>query len=386
MKKIAIVTLNGYFNYGNRLQNYALQEVLKSYGFYVETLVVNDVINSTQEKNNITFIYRIENLKKKSIKDILQKLKIKLWNTLHKHEIDKLKLIRTKVFKKFTEDYINEAEFCISDSNIPKDLADQYDFFVVGSDQVWNPNYISGSSIYFLTFARRHQRIAYAPSFGISELPEKYIDDFRKWLSEMGNLSVRETVGAKIIYELTGRKAKVLIDPTLMLSKERWLSIAKEAANKSKKRDILLTYFLGGISEDNKKIIKRIAKEKNYQIINLASIYDSQNYIVDPDEFIDYINSSSIIFTDSLHGTIFSILFEKPFVVFDRKSALHHSMKSRFETLLSTFRLEARKWENIKNVKNILNIDYSHIPSILEVERNRALDYLKDALDIKDTN
>lgn len=378
MNKVAILTLNGYFNYGNRLQNHALQEVLKSIGFEAET-----VINGNEPKGNrnYTLVERIDNLIKKSPREIFDRLEYKTWAKRNKDEIKESEEIRTKVFKKFTYDYIKETDYTISDNNIPKDLSDRYSYFVTGSDQVWNPDYIYGSSIYFLTFASKHKRIAYAPSFGVSEIKPEYIEDYREWISGMHRLSVREDDGAKIIKELTGRDAPVLVDPTLLLTKEKWLSIAKEAKNKPK-GNYLLTYFLGGIPPKYKKQIKKIAKVNNLEVINLADIRDKETYRTGPSEFIDYINSCSVFCTDSFHGAVFSILFEKPFIVYERMGSTL-SMFSRIETLLKKFKLESRKAENIKSNEDVFNIDFSHVPAILEAERKKSYDFLKEALNVK---
>lgn len=379
MNKVAILTLNGYFNYGNRLQNHALQEVLKSIGFEAET-----VINGNEPKGNrnYTLVERIDNLIKKSPREIFDRLEYKTWAKRNKDEIKESEEIRTKVFKKFTYDYIKETDYTISDNNIPKDLSDRYSYFVTGSDQVWNPDYIYGSSIYFLTFAEKHKRIAYAPSFGVSEIKPEYKEKYKEWISEIPWLSVREDDGARIIKELTGRDAPVLVDPTLLLTKEKWLSIAKEAQNKPK-GNYLLTYFLGGIPPKYKKQIKKIAKVNNLEVINLADIRDKETYRTGPSEFIDYINSCSVFCTDSFHGAVFSILFEKPFIVYERMGSTL-SMFSRIETLLKKFKLESRKAENIKSNEDVFNIDFSHVPAILEAERKKSYDFLKEALNVKD--
>lgn len=379
MNKVAILTLNGYFNYGNRLQNHALQEVLKSIGFEAET-----VINGNEPKGNrnYTLVERIDNLIKKSPREIFDRLEYKTWAKRNKDEIKESEEIRTKVFKKFTYDYIKETDYTISDNNIPKDLSDRYSYFVTGSDQVWNPDYIYGSSIYFLTFAPKHKRIAYAPSFGVSEIKPEYKEKYKEWISEIPWLSVREDDGARIIKELTGRDAPVLVDPTLLLTKEKWLSIAKEAQNKPK-GNYLLTYFLGGIPPKYKKQIKKIAKVNNLEVINLADIRDKETYRTGPSEFIDYINSCSVFCTDSFHGAVFSILFEKPFIVYERMGSTL-SMFSRIETLLKKFKLESRKAENIKSNEDVFNIDFSHVPAILEAERKKSYDFLKEALNVKD--
>jgi len=379
MNKVVILTLNGYFNYGNRLQNHALQEVLKSIGFEAET-----VINGNEPKGNrnYTLVERIDNLIKKSPREIFDRLEYKTWAKRNKDEIKKSNEIRTEIFKKFTYDYIKETDYTISDNNIPEGLSCRYDYFVTGSDQVWNPAYNYGSSIYFLTFAPKHKRIAYAPSFGVSEIKPEYKEKYKEWISEIPWLSVREDDGARIIKELTGRDAPVLVDPTLLLTKEKWLSIAKEAQNKPK-GNYLLTYFLGGIPPKYKKQIKKIAKVNNLEVINLADIRDKETYRTGPSEFIDYINSCSVFCTDSFHGAVFSILFEKPFIVYERMGSTL-SMFSRIETLLKKFKLESRKAENIKSNEDVFNIDFSHVPAILEAERKKSYDFLKEALNVKD--
>lgn len=361
MKRIGIITLNGYFNYGNRLQNYALQEVLKSLGVDVETILVDTRTND----KDMTF------------KELIKKIITILWNWLNRKKFEKLRIERVTRFKEFSDEYIKETKFCISNHNIPEDLTHNYDYFVTGSDQVWNPLYIQNSSIYFLVFAPPNKRIAYAPSFGISHIPNIYLEDYKRWISEMASLSIREETGGDIIRSLTGREAIVLVDPTLLLTKEKWLEISKESVYKPK-RNYLLTYFLGEQTEDSENMIKEASEVNELTIINLSDVKDEKRYSVDPREFIDYIDSSSVLFTDSFHGCVFSILLEKPFVVFER-SGLTSSMTSRIDTLLSTFQLHSRKWDNLK-MDEIFQLDYSHIAPILESERTKGICYLQGAL------
>lgn len=379
-KKIAILTINDYNNYGNRLQNYATQEVLSSLGFFVET-VVNDT-NSAMKMGelNRNVIRKIKNI---IIKETYSKFKNKLWDVINKKSIIENSAARINRFKNFSLVNINETNYSISKENIPICLSESYDFFITGSDQVWNPIYRQGSFIDFLTFAPKEKRIAYAPSFGISKIPMEYQRDYKTWLADMNSLSVRESAGAKIIKDLTGRDAIVLVDPTLMLTKDKWLSISKKSPNKPSK-PYLITYFLGVIPNETRKKIKEIANENNLVIINLADKREPQTYIADPSEFIDYINSASVLCTDSFHGAVFSILLETPFIVFDRNGNTP-SMNSRIETLLSTFKLESRLDININNNQEIFQLDYSHVDSILEVERKKALNYLKEALGVRDS-
>lgn len=371
MKKVAILTLNGYYNYGNRLQNYATQEVLKSLGFDVVTIIYDR--KTTTEKR---LLKRIYNLKNYSPTELHLKIYNKFWRSIRKNSITK----RTEIFLKFTRDYIKETNYSISKVNIPPDLSDRYDYFVTGSDQVWKPSNLDGSSIFFLTFTEKYKRIAFAPSFGVSEIKPEYKESYKKWISAMHYLSVREDDGAKIIKDLTGRNAPVLVDPTLLLTREKWLSIARKADNKPEGK-YLLTYFLGKIPFKYKKQIKAIVKKNNLEVINLNDIKEKETYETGPSEFINFINSCSVVCTDSFHGAAFSILFGKPFIVYQRIGS-SQSMFSRIKTLLDKFDLNSRIAENVRSAEQAFKIDYTHVQPILKSERDKAFNYLKEALEV----
>ena len=125
-------------------------------------------------------------------------------------------------------------------------------------------------------------------------------------------------------------------------------------------------------------MIKRIAKKYNLKIVNIASLSDKKAYTADPSEFIDYINSASLVLTDSYHGSIFSILMETPFFVFERIGG--PSMYSRVRTLLEMTKLKNREEKDIDLNKNLLEMDFSHVQSILNEERKKSFDFLKEAL------
>lgn len=372
--KIGIATIVDYKNYGNRLQNYALQEVIKSLGYEAETIVNKKYMPEETESFLTRYIDRMKELGLKgNISRISEKLK--------GEPKEKLLNEKKRRFKEFSKEHINETPFTVQPQSVPEDLKNQYSFFVTGSDQVWNPNYRNGSAFDFLTFAPSDKRVAYAPSFGVSTIPDRFKADYTNWLNGFASLSVREDAGAQLIESLTGRKAPVLVDPTLLLAKDDWLSLAKES-DKKPANSYLLTYYLGELSQDKQKMIRDIAEEKNLEVINLADYHDPDYYTIAPDEFLDMINDSSIFFTDSFHGAVFSILLQKPFVVFDRVSK-GPSMNSRIDTLLSKFKLSQRKFENISH-EQLFDIDFTHISAILEQERNKSLTYLKQAFNKED--
>lgn len=371
MKKVGILTINDYTNYGNRLQNYAAQEVITSLGFKVVTLVHNRQ-NQVTVKNSLK--YKVNKMINLSNTEKITLLKSK-YNNFRYKRLRQKKIIN---FKDFTNKFITESHFSISKRNIQQEDIKEFDYFVTGSDQVWNPTFGFGTGIDFLEFAPLEKRIAYAPSFGISKLPHENMEFFKEQISKMNWLSVREEAGAAIIKELTGRESKVIVDPTLMLTKAEWLSVSEASPVKPAKK-YLLTYFLGGQSKQRYKEITKIATEKNLKIVNLADLGNMKYYTVNPSEFIDFINSAEIFCTDSFHGVVFSIILEKPFIIFDREGN-GPKMNSRIETLLKKFQLESRSWNNNKNKKDIFTIDFTHIPPILESERLKALNYLTEAL------
>lgn len=368
--KIGIVTITDYDNYGNRLQNYALQEILKNLNHEVIT-IVNSPINSSNKLE----------IKLKSAFNIFSKLgffgvlkKIREKNKENRSILEK----KRSNFKNFSNEYIFESTFGINPNSIPNNLGEEFDFFIVGSDQVWNPNFRHGSPIDFLTFAESNKRIAYAPSFGVDIIEQKYVENYVKWINEFTHLSAREEAGAKIIYKLTSRKAPVVVDPTLLLTKEEWKKISIPCINKPKNQYIL-TYYLGNLSKEKSDWIESLVKNTGWELINLANYDDLEYFDIRPDEFIDLIESASLFLTDSFHGSIFSILMETPFVIFDRISHVG-SMSSRIDTLLTTFKLEKRKWVNIDK-ENVLDVDFSHILEIQKKEINRSIEYLKKSLE-----
>lgn len=374
MKKIAITTLNGYYNYGNRLQNYALQETLISFGFEVET-----IINNTENyEKNTNILKKISKIRKKSLFEIISKVLKLIESRLFNKKNQNLEITRTKIFKDFTLKYIKETSYSISVNNLPVDLTKKYDYFVTGSDQVWNPGENRSLIIYFLTFAEKKKRIAYAPSFGIAEIEQDLIKNYEEWLSGMNFLSVREEEGAKLISQIINKEVPVLVDPTMLLSKEKWLSVSKPAINRPTEK-YLLTYFLGEIPKDYKKQIEKMALENKLQIINLGTMKEKDTYQTGPSEFIDYINNCAIFCTDSFHGIVFSILLEKPFIAYKRIGG--KSMYSRIETLLNKCGLVNRENETVMT-NDIFSVDYSNVRNILENERKKSIKFLQDALGI----
>lgn len=373
MKKVAIITLNGYYNYGNRLQNFALQEVIKQLGYDVETILHHEqpplITHGNKIIRNMKRISRLKNLNP-------TKLKEKISSKFSADKKNNAIQCRIPEFKKFTERYINETTYTISSDNIPDNLANKYNYFVAGSDQIWNPYYQNRENVLpaieYLTFAPKEKRLSYAVSFGVNKIPKNFIPRVKNGISGMHSILVREQAGAEIVKELTGRKAQLVLDPTMLLTRKKWVSIAEPNKNKPTNK-FLLTYFLGEMSINTVNFINRISKEYNLEVIHLENYNQSELYKANPSHFIDFINSSAIFLTDSFHGVAFSIVLETPFIVFKRQES-GPSMYSRIETLLRTFNLENRQFDIIKeNCFEWLNLDFKEVRNILKEERQKSI-------------
>lgn len=243
---------------------------------------------------------------------------------------------------------------------------------------MWNPKFARLSDVDLLSFARPEQRISFSASFGISELPEKAKEKAKKELEKFKAISVREDRGKEIVEELTKRKdVEVLVDPTMLLTAEEWDKVSKKPEQLKEDRYIL-NYFLGSLSEERKKEIERIAKENNCKIINILD-KNSPFYKTGPSEFLYLEKNAFLICTDSFHSSVFAILYNRPFIVFDREGS-ETKMNSRLETLLNKFQLNNR-WFNNQIDKMQLEVDYKETYEILEKERGKACEFIEHATD-----
>lgn len=358
--KVSIVSLFGYFNYGNRLQNYAVQEVLHSLGCKTQVIYVQ------------TFRESIKNL----IKSIIYYFGVYRW--IKNADAKEIKLKKEKKFRLFNKKFIN-IKLYSSVSDI-----EDVDFFILGSDQVWNPKRYNEikKQLFFLTFAEPSKRICFSPSFGLSAIPLPWKNYFKEKLMEFPRLSVREKRGAQIIKELTGRDAEVLIDPTLMLDKEQWLKIAKRPKNVNFDSKYVFNYFLGDMPDKAKLDGKRMCEELKGNIYNIMDPNTPDLYISDPAEFLYLIEHAAIVQTDSFHACVFSFLFGKPFLLYAREGK-DTDMFSRMETLFSTFGLK-RKFVDSGLKNEIYECDYTYGYEKLNAEREKVIIFLKQSMGIID--
>lgn len=368
MKKIAIVTLYDDMNFGNKLQNLAVQIYFENMGFEVKTLPYLEVLyarcsfksftHGIAHKILQTFGFEKERLRQK-----------------------KLKEKRRKCIKEFSDKYLKLADY-IRYSRLPNDLKSQYDYFVSGSDQVWTSGYRDKKSLeyFFLMFADPEQRLTISPSFGFNEFPQEYADIYEKGLNGFKYLSCREESGQKLINKLTGKTAEIHLDPTMLINTEYWYEIIDKPSSFFD-GDYIFVYALGGFSGELKNRTEKAAQKNKLKIININEINSEYYTTTRPDNFLYWIKNAKLVVTDSFHAIVFSILFKVPFIVFLRKDI--SGMENRLTTILNKFLLADRQiFEDdaedfFENTKKLFSIDYSHTEKILENEREKALDFYK---------
>ena len=224
--KVSIVSLYGHFNYGNRLQSYAAQEILRNLG--CDTTVIHVETRKTQVREIMKKVYFPP-----PVKALLRPSP----STVYKNR-------RQRNFERFTRENISEKAY------YSVKAIEDADFFVLGSDQVWTPKRYNETKkqLFFLTFTEPRKKVCLSPSFGLSEIPEKWRAYFSEQLATFPNLWAREDSGAAIIRQLTGRDVPVFIDPTLMLDRDKWSAAARKPEKVRTDGGYILQYFLGGVT------------------------------------------------------------------------------------------------------------------------------------------
>lgn len=377
-ENIAIVTIDDPINYGNRLQNYAMQEYLKSFGYHVSTIHLIPF-------KDLYYLWS-EN-KKYCIKQYLYSIKIlrKLVHKLKRKEkpctgFEKVSG-RKAAFAQFNDTYIQYEDYVLQTEPIEKKVFRKYRYVVTGSDQVWNPTYGLPECAMYLRFVPKKKRIAIAASFGVSEIPEEHLKLVQKYLKGMNYISVREETGTRIVKNLTGKDCDLILDPTLLVSADTWKTIL-DRTEKELSKKYVLTYFLGNVSEQRREYIEKFAKGKGLEIIWMNDKRDPETDQWGPERFLRAIHDCEYFFTDSFHGCVFSILFHRQFYVFHREDR-QQNMFGRIETLLKTVDLKEQmiteQWEDLSK-KQISDRQYEYADAVLEKERKRTGNILNHVL------
>jgi hypothetical protein len=352
-RKVGVVTLPGRFNYGNRLQNYAVQRIWEELGYEPESLVLGERPNAVRTAKRLA-----KRLMGRKVTDP---------ESLMSPE-------RLAAFDRFNG---NITTRCLD--SIEPDLRDEYALFSVGSDQVWNLAQITyNDDWYFLEFARPEQRVALAPSIGLDSLDAGQARRLARGVRGFDHPSVREQRGAELIKECSGIDAEVICDPTLMLAPEDWRSVSDGRLTPSE--PYVFAYLLGGVSDDARKVLGCITEHGRLRVIPLSDREKPEEPPAGPAEFIDLVDHASHVVTDSFHAAVFSCLMETPLTIV-RRGGDGGGMFSRLETLTKTLGIEEKVY-GAEGFDLSVAGDYAGVSGRIQCERDHFLSYLRGKIGI----
>lgn len=317
-------------NYGSVLQAYALQHTISDMGYACS------VLNYKPTKADMWKLKFINH----GLKETIQ---YKINEYLMKKNGASEAVNNLSLFDDFRAQHMQITPPCSTAPEIARICGDDA-VFVCGSDQIWNPYLYD--PYYFLEFVQDSRRkIAYAPSFGVMEIPHRCQKQLRKAIAPFRYVSVREKRGAEIVRELTGKQVMVAVDPTLLVSMAHWQTLAKPIDSEQK---YLFCYFL---SENARYLetAEKIAREKHLTIRMLpmvAADFKKPGTVkepVGPREWLGLVENADYVLTDSFHCMLFSIRFHKQFNVLQRfKEGDKRGQNSRIHTLLQTANMQNR--------------------------------------------
>lgn len=384
--KIAILTQPLKSNYGGVLQNYALQTVLKRLGHEVVTL---DWGEKRSLRAILGWYYRW--LKHKI-------LPTKFVAPPRMKSLKERKFVSQRIFR-FVDKYISRIQPPITTASAFRNIADaeQFDAYVVGSDQCWRPGYNQFLSSMYLDFVcdlNDIKRVAYAASFGTDkwEYKEKQERTCRDLVKKFDMVSVREKSGVKLCNEHFGVNASHVLDPTLLLIAQDYVSVV-DAENEPQSKGTLFTYILD-MDEGKASFVKRVEKETGYLAFKVQpEIVEEERTVEDirkqPEKciypsvtsWLKAFMDAKMVIVDSFHGMVFSIIFNKPFWVLGNLSRGNE----RFKSLLSILELDDRLIDASRfDFSNVYRkIDWAKAQRIIDTEREKSLKMLMGALNNK---
>lgn len=335
MKNIGIITFQNANNYGAVYQAFALKKTVEKLGHQVE------VINYDSPSMG-------------------------------------LKNVQQRQFKEFIDGHLNLTREYVSKQEID---TGNFDAIISGSDQVWNPRLTGGDMTYFLDFVPEHiRKVSYAASIGLNgDLFVEHKAVFEKYVPSFSGISLREETHVEYIQSIAKDKEVIAsIDPSLLLTSKEYLDAFNLPDNRSEDYIFVFSYALDPKMYD---FANMLSLKSGYKIVALSP-YNSGSYVngtkvvkdVPPIKWLELFNKAKLVITDSFHGMMFSIVFNKPFYAY----APNRSNVARVRDVLKKLGLEDRKLTDITNVNDaVWKMDYTNVNEILKNEREKSLEYLK---------
>ena len=354
--KTATLTFQNSENYGALLQSYALQRSLLKVGVENEVLNYNCAYMSKP--------YGLLALKRKGVVRYFLGIAYSI-----------VRMLRKPNFQKFRNYIKMTPELNLADLNY---LEEDYDAFIAGSDQVWNDSITNlDPSFYFDFLKSPEKKMSYAASFGFECIPNSLQSKYKALLKDFSNFNMREESGVKIIEMLLNKPANLVLDPTMLLSKEEWDIVSRPAFKQHK----YILVYQTTVSPLLISIVKKLSKSTGYRVVcipfPLGGFLKSQlELTAGPSEWISLIRDAEIVVTDSFHGSAFSILYNKNFYVCITDAA------TRIYNLLNLFKLEDRICNDNTQLDLTKKIEWEIVNTKLADERSKSIAILRAMLGV----
>ena len=366
--KIKTITCHDVYNVGASLQAYALQEYLKSLGHDVEIidykpeyLVSHKLLgigNSIYDKPVLRELYQLAKFP--------GRLKRKYGQ-------------RKKEFDRFTKEYLSvTSKQYHSNEDLKRNLPEA-DIFFAGSDQIWNTFFNNGKDpAFYLDFVPMSAiKASYAASFATEDVLEEWKPKIKYWLNNLDFISVRESSGVKIAKNLTSKDVVQVLDPVFLLNVESWEKIEKEV-------DVSESYILIYDFDNNIELVqfaRELAKENGWKLYSFLKNdrCDKSFEKEGPRAFLWLIHHAKFIVSNSFHATAFSIIYQKQFVVFNRKEKIN----TRMQDLLGDFGIEYCMWGSGRKISEI---DFQVVNTRQKKYMEQSKNYIKMVLNARGDN
>ena len=367
--KLALMTFHTAANYGASLQAYAFEKFLTDKGYDCE--YINYVNASRAHEYSMTW-HIWDSMKQGKVKNAVAYMLGSPFMTLRKLRFNKF---YEKNLRKTKEVYRTSEESAV--------LNGLYDYFVVGSDQVWNPLCNGDDAAFLLDFVEDGQkRVSYSSSFGMSEIDDAHKEVYKVNFDQFKALAVREAIGQKLIKNLTGRDSELVLDPVLLLTKEQWMEVMPK---KECKERFIFSYT----NRDNQtaeffKTGYKLDGRKHYVLSRYTRPLDFINpqtrvkYCMSPEEFLYVINNAELVVSASFHCLALSIILNRSFVAFVTGD---EGKDERILSMLRALGLESRVFHEGMSVEEInAPIDYDVVNGRIEAMKKTSIEYLLNTL------
>lgn len=391
MKKIAILTLfHRNYNWGGVLQGYALRRKIISIYESIDEEVSVDILKY-HSNYNIIYPTKLSQLTQYTVIEIIKKLFSKIADLISQKRdttIQSNLLQRKKVFDKFTETYTTNNK--LYDDERLKNISGDYFAIISGSDQVWNPN-VARKGFFQSDIDGNCIKISYAASIARNSLSKRELSVMVPLIDRFDSISVRENSAKKILDKYVKKNICEVIDPTFLITKEEWGKLLNPPEEKREKYALVFFFSdslkyrekLGAICEQKNMKIKFIPHTNGYRKNDELGRCE-RFYTAGPLDFLELVRDAEYVFTDSFHGAVFSIIFQKKFFVFKRDKEGRISKNTRLIDLLNKFELENRLVNSVFELEEKIDnkIDYNLVKEKLEIYTKESEKFLINSLKI----